>query len=233
MKKLHVVALLSLSFLILNVSGTANAQSAEEHNRAMIDIAATPTDDGYYEDESSGPESEDSEFLVMTDGLVGLLSSVSQNYDKVMSDPRRDAYLNGQWMFSGSNEKGKYKDSTCSAIFIRRGVGVIVLDAMPGEKTSSFIFFSQDIPNPSTEKSVMVTLSQSEAAPQQVRAMNIGFDADYGALIFTVPSIDLAIKGMVEKESFDVAMNGKSVAAVEWTGGAAAKKRLESCVHKK
>ena len=78
---------------------------------------------------------------------------------------------------------------------------------------------------------VRVTLKQSNDAPQTVQAFNYKLPGEaFGAIAFAVPTIEAALAGMENEASFDLEMDGKSVARVEWHDGLAARDRLRKCV---
>ncbi len=95
-----------------------------------------------------------------------------------------------------------------------------------------FAFFSMDVPRPGALVEASATLSQTDSQPATVRVFNAALPwmSDYGIVFFAVPSADAALSGMIETQSFGVAMDGRNVAAIEWNGGIAARDNLKACI---
>lgn len=80
-------------------------------------------------------------------------------------------------------------------------------------------------------KTISVTLDQADGAPQKVKAFNYRLAGDaWGAIALAVPSIEAALDGMEDTQSFKLLVGNKKVAEVEWQGGLKAKSKLESCL---
>ena len=93
------------------------------------------------------------------------------------------------------------------------------------------IFWSADIPRPSSTQTVAVTLKQSKYQPQSVNALNFSVpNIQAGAIGLTVPNIDAALNTMLEVEHFIVEMGGRAVVDIDWTDGLAARAKLNQCV---
>ena len=211
----------------------------QAHHREMQDIAATPPQDGGYEEEGGsydpGPSSAPNPFAApnvsgMVSGMSGMLNTVAQNYDALIADPRRPAFLNGQWIFPGSELKNKPKNLPCSALYMRKGVGVLLLGPPPGEQMASMIFFGPAIPRPASNTKIEVTLKQSDGSVQTTNVLNMPFDADFGALLFAVPTMPLLVDNMLDTETFQITQGNTPLAELAWTGGLTAKEKLSQCM---
>ncbi|MES2729587.1 MAG: hypothetical protein V4621_05760 [Pseudomonadota bacterium] len=209
-----------------------------QHHQNMMDIAATPPqgeeyyeeEEPYYYDSSTYPPMEAANDMVS--GMSGMLTAISKNQEALMADPRRAAYLNGEWMYPGSEIKNPPPGLPCAALFMRKGVTLLVLGPTQGETMASIIFIGPDIPSPSTPGKVQATLEQASSTPQTTNVMNMPLDADFGAVLFAVPTMPLLVDNMLDKDTFKVTMNGKAVAELEMHGGAEAKSKLAACMKK-
>ncbi len=150
------------------------------------------------------------------------------------SDPKFKAayerYLSGGWDYLDGHSKaapGEY----CAAFFWR-GDGMVRLSGPGGGYEGALMtFWGANIPTPATSQKIRVTLKQTGEAPQTLQAFNHKLAGDaFGAIVFAVPTIEAALAGMEDVASFNVQMDGKSVAKVEWHGGLAARDRLRKCV---
>ena len=98
-------------------------------------------------------------------------------------------------------------------------------------KGALLTFYGQDIPRPSSVQKVRVTLNQSNDKPQTVQVFNYAMPGyDYGAITMAVPTIEALLEGMEDTQSFELVMDGKSIAKVGWEGGLAARDKLRQCV---
>lgn len=150
------------------------------------------------------------------------------------NDPKFKAayerYTNGGWDYF-QDLAGAAPGEYCAA-FYAKGGGMVRLSG-PGKEYEGALmtFWGADIPTPATMQKVKVTLKQSNDAPQTVQAFNYKLPGEaFGAIAFAVPTIEAALAGMENEASFDLEMDGKSVARVEWHDGLAARDRLRKCV---
>ncbi len=64
----------------------------------------------------------------------------------------------------------------------------------------------------------ILTIEESNEKPQTVEVINLSIPGKsnpndpFGAIAFAVPTLEAALAGMEDKQSFDVAMNGKTLA---------------------
>ncbi len=161
--------------------------------------------------------------------LQSIESKVKQN-PQLLKDPKVQASLNGTWEFFQAQHKaapGEY----CTAFFWRKEGFVTLSGRGGGSPVALLTFFGKDIPRPNSLATVQITLTQGNEAPQTLQAYNyiMSPDAD-AAITVSVPNIEAALAGMEDTQSFDVAIDGKSVVNVEWQGGLAARDKLRDCV---
>lgn len=243
-----VAALLSTPALACSDLPNICAMNAQHHQN-MMDIAATPQWDydesygeGYYYDDYSDsysdyPSSSYDPTQVLLSASRGVSAAMQQptsELEERLKDPKfREAYERyqaGGWEYFQDHAdapKGQY----CAAFFTK-GEGMVRLSGPGGDYQGALItFWGPGIPSPDTVKTIKVTLDQADGAPQAVQAFNYKIPGDaYGAIAFAVPSIEAALEGMLDKQSFELLIKGKSVARVEWHDGLKARKQIEKCL---
>ena len=152
---------------------------------------------------------------------------------EMRNDPRYKSWVNGEWNFIG----GKPNEH-CTSIFFRRGV-VASLTSTGGKKDLAFfVFMGSDIPKPDQPTKVLATLTQTGEKPATVNVINVSYTATsssgksekWGVIFFGVPSMEAGINGMEETQKFGIAIDGKTVAEIEWNGGLAARNELKQCL---
>ncbi len=161
-------------------------------------------------------------------GFVGILSAMTEEIDR-LANPADPAVANGAWEVVGSLQKpGDY----CSAIFTQRGVGMAMMGPGGSYDGAFLMLFGANIPHPPALTKILVTLNQSDSAPQTVHAFNMAMPGanDYGAVIFVVPSAEAAIEGMTDTLALDVVHQGQPIVGVAYHDGAAAREQLRQCI---
>lgn len=145
------------------------------------------------------------------------------------NDPQYQAFLNGEWLHTPPEKAMK---EGCSVMFLRGGVGTLVLATGGLKDPAVFAFFSMDVPQPPALVETRATLTQTDASPATVRVFNatLPWMSGFGIVFFAVPSAEAALGGMIETQRFSVAMEGRDVAAIEWNGGIAARDNLKACI---
>ncbi len=164
-------------------------------------------------------------------GIMKLVALSAEKVDKLTKDPRFHRYHNGGWDFfqSANNAApGEY----CTAFFWKKD-GLVRISGPGGDyKGALLTFWGQDIPRPENMETIRATLSQSDGSPQTVKVFNYILPGDtYGAISFAVPTIEAALDAMKDVERFDIEIEGKSVAKVEWHSGLMARDKLRECVN--
>jgi hypothetical protein len=160
-------------------------------------------------------------------GVAMIGSKVLADLARVVKDPKYKGYSEGEWFFDDPAN-----GESCSATFMRRGVGVTLLGPSRNLPGAFLIFFGPDIPAPATLMKNRITLSQTGEQPATVQALNSAFPPveKYGAVLFQVPTVDAALNGIEDVHVFGVAIDKKDLAKIEWTGGHAARDKLKQCV---
>jgi hypothetical protein len=216
-------------------------------------IACTPIS-GYNNNQqqhngsSYSPEVDTVKQMAGTMGALNLYAQDSIEFTRLLYNPKFRDFFRGTWKFSPS-EEGLDRTASksvehCSATFFKYNkldtFGFITILGPAGDyKSASLIFWGKGIPRPKNAEKIKVTLTQSNEKPQTVEVMNLSISKEsypsdiFGAIAFSVPTLEAALAGMEDKQSFDVAMNGKTLVKVEWNGGLATRDKLRQCESKR
>lgn len=146
------------------------------------------------------------------------------------ADPGYQRYKQGEWKFF-QGRKDSAPGDNCVAMWSKDGDAVSIVGPGKAYQGGMLIFWSTEIPKPSDTQTVAVTLKQSKYQAQSVNALNFSVPRiPAGAIGLTVPDIDAALNTMLDVEHFIVEMDGRTVADIDWTGGLAARAKLQQCV---
>ena len=205
------------------------------HTAAMNDIAATPpwVDEEYYDDEDyygydEPPSYTGADWALWSQEMQ--LAEVKRQHDRD-SDPAYRAFMDGEWIFK-TPLKGE-QDQTCSAMHLRQGVGTLVIATGGKDDPVLLGFFSLTTPKPASPGVVKASLLQtgdSAAATVDVYNAALPWSPEFGLVFFAVPSASLLVDNMLDTHAFAIAIGGAEVAAIEWTGGFAARDKLNACI---
>lgn len=224
--------------ILLATASPASANAffdAEAHMQAMDAIAAIPPwaggtphdDEGYYGyDEPASYTG--TEWALWSHDLQ--LEEVRRQYGKKNDEAYR-AFAGGEWLHRTPDTGAK--DQACSAMYLRQGVGVILMATGGMNDPVLLGFFSLDTPKPVTPGFAKATLTQTggdPAATVEVYNARLPWAPDFGLVFFAVPSASLLVDNILDTHAFSIAMSGKEIAAVEWTGGHAARDKLKTCI---
>ncbi|MDF2980307.1 MAG: hypothetical protein K0Q69_79 [Devosia sp.] len=225
-----------------------------QHHQNMVDISSGMYSYGdyygeeeYYGDDyyDSGYYSGDIDYSAYAEdpgrslsneaaSFVSAVSAEQAALEERLQDPgfrkAYERYSKGGWDYFQDNAKaapGEY----CAALYWR-GEGMVRLSGPGGDYAGALItFWGPNVPTPAEVKTISVTLDQADGAPQKVKAFNYRLAGDaWGAIALAVPSIEAALDGMEDTQSFKLLVGNKKVAEVEWQGGLKAKSKLESCL---
>jgi hypothetical protein len=152
---------------------------------------------------------------------------------KLEADPEYQRHKQGEWKFF-QGKKDSAPGDNCVAMWSKVGGAVSIVGPGKAYQGGMLIFWSADIPRPSTTQTVAVTLKQSKYQPQSVNALNFSVPSiPAGAIGLTVPNIETALNTMLDVEHFIVEMDGRAVADIDWTDGLAARAKLHQCLSKR
>jgi hypothetical protein len=161
------------------------------------------------------------------------LQEAQAKIQNMESNPDYQRYKRGEWkIFQG--KKDSAPGENCVAMWSKDGSAVSIVGPGKAYQGGMLIFWSPDIPKPSSTQTVSVTLKQSKYPPQSVNALNFSVpNIDAGAIGLTVPNIQAALNTMLDVEHFIVNMGGRAVADIRWADGLAARSKLDQCVGKR
>jgi len=140
----------------------------------------------------------------------------------------------GYWQFFQASSKAK-KGESCTAMFMKEGMGVSILGPGGDYKGALMMFFSASenpaFPTYPTMTKVNVTLKQGKDAPVTTNALNYTIGSmETPVVVFAVPTIQDALGGMEDKLDFHLHHNGQNIVDVEWHSGDAARSELKKCL---
>lgn len=166
--------------------------------------------------------------------MSSVLEAMSMGYDRLHAalnkDPELKAMGNGMWQYQQNGQPPRPGEG-CSALYTNLK-GALVLSGPDGDyKGALMTFWGPDIPSPQAVGTIKVTLDQADGQPQTVTAFNYASpNGKVGAIVLAVPTIQALLDNMTDQQSFDIAIDGKSVIHLEWQHGLAARDQLRRCV---
>jgi hypothetical protein len=161
---------------------------------------------------------------------LGAMVDSMQQRAAIQRDPKFKRYREGFWdhfQASATPRPGQ----ACVAMFANLDGAVAV--AGPGGEYSGamLVFWGLDVPRPGKVATIPVSLNQFDGPVQTAKALNYTLPGGRaGAIAFTVPTIDAALETMVDRQPFELSIQGKPVLKIEWRGGHAARDKLRACV---
>jgi hypothetical protein len=170
------------------------------------------------------------------DASLSALGAMVQNMEQkaaIRQDPKYTRYREGFWdhfQASATPRPGQ----GCVAMFANLD-GAVALAGPGGEYTGAMlVFWGLDVPKPDQVATISVSLNQFDGPVQTVKALNYTLPGGTaGAIAFTVPTIDAALETMVDRQPFELSIEGRPVMKIEWHGGLGARDTLRACVQGK
>lgn len=167
------------------------------------------------------------------DASLSALGAMVENMQQratIQRDPKFKRYREGFWdhfQASATPRPGQ----GCVAMFANLD-GAVAVAGPGGEYTGAMlIFWGLDVPKPGNVATISVSLNQFDGPVQTAKALNYTLPGGHaGAIAFTVPTIDAALETMVDRQPFELSIQGKPMMKIEWHGGHAARDTLRSCV---
>lgn len=188
------------------------------------------SDDSYYDPESAALEFQTAAALLQLQQQVDLLQ-----------DPDYLRYLSGSWTLFPSTLEEATPGEYCVASFFKASMDpaandapvMINLSGPGGDYEGALLTFAADaIPKPDTMQTITVTLTQNNYPPATVQAFNYSLpDLPFGVISFAVPTIDAALAGMENVQSFDIQIEGRSVANTTWHSGLQVRDEFRRCLN--
>ena len=185
--------------------------------------------DRYYDDAPTRYDDPTQARMAVATGAVGIMSSHNAKLEELKKDPRYQAYNNGAWEFFNDVAKPK-PGEYCAALYWKQDGFVRVSGPGGDYKGALLTFWGPDVPKPAKQQTIKVALYQNDEAPQVVQAFNYVLSGyEYGAIALAVPTLDALLSSMEDKIRFELKVNGKAVAKVDWHDGLIARDKLKEC----
>jgi hypothetical protein len=204
-----------------------------QHNQQMIDIAATAPQGEKGSNYTPPPPDPMQVRMGVASGMIQIMQRQVDNAAKLSAlrkDPRYQRYQNGGWDFF-QDQTNAAPGEYCAAFYWKKDGMVRISGPGGGYDGGLLTFWGEDIPRPMKVEKITVTLSQTDYPAQTVKAFNYVLPGEaFGAIALAVPSIDAALDTMTDVMTFDLSINGQSVAKVDWTQGLIARAQLQKCI---
>lgn len=119
----------------------------------------------------------------------------------------------------------------CAALYWK-GDGLVRISGPGGDYAGAMLtFWGPDVPRTAEVRRVPVVLRQTDEQPQRVQAFHYALPGEaFAAVALAVPTLEDALAGMLDRHRFEVELDGRTVATVEWDQGFAARDQLRACV---
>ncbi|NJM49616.1 MAG: hypothetical protein HC843_00870 [Sphingomonadales bacterium] len=119
----------------------------------------------------------------------------------------------------------------CSISHFNEDNLVAYLGPTQDSQASIFLVTGPKVPVSKKAKQVKATLSTNGESDQTVNVTHWTLpDFKHGVIIFTLPSIDIALDAMEDEEGVRVSLDGKQIFESAWTKGHAARNKMRKCL---
>jgi hypothetical protein len=170
----------------------------------------------------------------VANGLYELERLKQTREAELQKDPNYRAWKTGGWNYFQSvvgAEKGEY----CTALFAK-GDTMVSIAGPGGNYRGALLSFytlgrANGIPAPKTPRMISVKLTQNAYPPSKVKVYNYSRGDGIGVISFAVPTLEAAIGGMEDEQSFKLEYKGKTITNVKWSGGLGARDELRACAN--
>ena len=198
--------------------------------------------DPNYQDYQGGEESSyyDPEFAALEFQSAAAMLQLQQQID-LLQDPEYLRYLSGGWTLFPSVQAETTPGEYCVASFFKASMDpaannapvMINISGPGGDYEGALLTFAADaIPKPETTEMIAVTLIQNDYPPATVQAFNYSVpDLPFGVISLAVPTIEAALAGMEDVQSFDIQIEGRSVANTTWHSGLQVRDEFRRCLN--
>lgn len=153
---------------------------------------------------------------------------------RAAEEKEREQLAKGLWhVDSTATPEGKL----CAATFAKYTSGkdssegglVTIMGFQQPKNEAWLIFQGAGLPKPRNVKKIKMALQQDDEPIQTVEVFNYKKTRDFGAVTFAVPGLKAAMDGMRDSQRFKLSLDGKTVMAIQWTGGAKPIDELRAC----
>lgn len=164
--------------------------------------------------------------------LAMLLYDDKQRIERELArDPVYQRMKAGYWEYA-TTPPGQPRGDGCSATYVNLDGAVTISGPRGDYRQAAITFWAGQIPPPKKPGMKAVTLSQTGGKPPAtVQAYHFAMaDGKLGAVTFVVPDAPALLAGMFDAHQFGVAFKKTPWITIAWTGGNAARSRLQSCL---
>ena len=162
--------------------------------------------------------------------------AIDASKSRAASDPRRQKMAQGYWQFFQART-GARPGEFCTAVFWK-GDHMISLSGPGGAYRGAVLGFvaiepKNGFPRPDdaqATRKLQVALTQGDGAPVRLTALNRTLGGLADEIAFAVPTIDAALAGMEDVQSFRIAHDDRPVFDMAWHSGLAARQVLRQCL---
>jgi hypothetical protein len=222
-------------------NGVASVPLCETNatNQESGSYNSSPSSNPYISPETIARDMEQANELI----LFGQKRELLRQQQELFEDPEYRKYLSGRWkLFPTVTLEEGTPGEYCTASFLRVSMDpeannapvMINLSGPGGDYKGALLTFSAEaIPKPTKMETITVTLIQNDDPPVTVKAFNYVMPTmpSFGVIAFAVPTIDDALTGMEDVQSFDVKIDDKSVANTTWYSGLKVKDEFRRCLN--
>ncbi len=140
-----------------------------------------------------------------------------------------DAALAAQPAWSVPND-GTQAAAPCTMLYGQNGSAMGYMGGLQGEKSAYFFVAGPDVPLTVQAKKMPVTLRTAGEPDQTVNAALFPVSSDRSAIAFQIPALGAALNVMNDVETVTVLIDGNVVFQGNWTGGHAARSKIQPCL---
>lgn len=177
--------------------------------------------------DSLGPKGPPAQGLTLEESRA--LQKGLAEQEKEQQEKRR-AHAKGLWHVE---TKATPEGNLCAAVFSKYKLdegGVVTIMGFQKPKTDAWLIFqAAGLPKPQKVEKLRVTLQQDDEPAQTLQVFNYRESREVGTVMFAVPGLAAALDGMRDQQSFKLSLDGKTLMAIQWTGGAAVIEKLRQC----
>lgn len=152
---------------------------------------------------------------------------------KIQADPKLRKLANGWWEYFDS-DKNQPPAYGCAAAYISLN-GIVLLSEVIGYKEAVITFVGVSVPRPDNPSKVTALVDQDDGKPQNIKMLNYAVPGSkkYGAIALEVPTMNLLLDTMEDKQFFEISVDRKSLVQVTWKNGTEARNQLRKCMGSK
>jgi len=160
-------------------------------------------------------------------------NQAAQVQSAIQADPKLKKLANGWWEYFDSDKK-QPPAYGCAAAYISLN-GIVLLSEVIGYKEAVITFVGVSVPKPDSPSKVTALVDQDDGKPQNIKMLNYAVpdSKKFGAIALEVPTMNLLLDTMEDKQFFEISVDKKSLIQVTWKNGTEARNQLRKCMGSK